>query len=374
MLPASYALPSAPLKHPSSPARRYARAGAVLTTMMLVSRVVFAQGPAAAPSGPQEPPSPVGATYVDPSAVTPLKAGNKVSHLFMRNNTQPYVLQRLTERTYWVQHQHYAALFYVGDKGVLLFDAPEGGGEAVLKAVGEVTKLPITALVLSHDHADHIADARVIVDASAKTNTKLRIIASRATADKMVRLASRHPRPTETVTWPNGSFKFEGLTVDLHGLVHAAHTDDHSAWVLRGEKVVHIPDHINPDQPPFWAWAGAENFTYFESNLEEVAKLEWNYLSGGHGNVGSRADVDFYRAFIADMKQAVGKALSEVKFGDGVDVAKINSHTPFLTAYVANVAKKATDSLRPRYGRYYGFEYATPRNAEMVAMSMFSYR
>jgi glyoxylase-like metal-dependent hydrolase (beta-lactamase superfamily II) len=306
--------------------------------------------------------------------VTPLKVGDKVNHLFVRNSTQPYVLQRLTKRTYWVEHQNYAALFYVGDKGVLLFDAPEGGGDAVLKAVAEVTKLPVTALVLSHDHADHIADAHVIVDAAAKTKTKLRIIASRATADKMARLGSHYPKPTETIAWPSGSFKFEGLTVDLHGLVHAAHTDDHSAWVLRGEKVVHIPDHINPDQPPFWAWGGSENFTYFESNLEEIAKLEWDYLSGGHGNVGSRADVDFYRAFIADMKQAVGKALSEVKFGDGVDFTKINSHTPLLTTYVANVSKKATDSLRPKYGRYYGFEYATPRNAEMVALSMFSYR
>lgn len=66
--------------------------------------------------------------------------------------------------------------------------------------------------------------------------------------------------------------------------------------------------------------------------------------------MGSRADVDFYRAFIGDMKQAVGKAMSEVKFGDGVDVTKINSHTPFLTAYVADVAKKATDSLRRSTG------------------------
>lgn len=364
--------------HPSNaaspPLFRSARGTALIAMMLLAGGAAGQSAAAAAPAGPPEPPSPVDATYVDPSAMTPLRPGDKVSHLFRRNNTQLYILQRLTKRTYWVQHQNYAALFYVGDKGVLLLDAPEGGGDAVLKAVAEVSKLPITALVLSHDHADHIADARVIVDAAAKTATKLRIIASQATADKMVRLGSKLPRPTETVAWPRGSFKFESLTVDLHGLVHAAHTDDHGAWLLRDERVLHLPDHINPDQPPFWAWGGSENFTYFESNLEEVAKLDWDYLSGGHGNVGSRADVEFYRAFIADMKQAVGKALSEVKFGDGVDVTQINAHTPFLTTYVANVAKKATAGLRPKYGRYYGFEYATPRNAEMVALSMFSYR
>jgi len=329
---------------------------------------------AAPPAGPPEPPSPVNATYVDPSSETLLKPGDKLSHLFVRNNTQPYVLQRLTKRTYWVEHQHYAALFYVGDKGVLLFDAPEGASDAVVKAIAEVSKLPITALVLSHDHADHIGDAHVLVEAAAKAKTKLRVIASKATADKMVLLKSGHPKPTEIVAWPKGSFKFEGLTVELHGFVHAAHADDHSAWLLRGEKVVHLPDHVNPDQPPFWAWAGSQTFVYYESNLEELAKLDWDYLSGGHGNIGSKADVDFYRAFIGDMKQAVGKAMSEVKFGEGVDMSKVNAHTVFLTTYLSNVAKKATESLRPKYGHYYGFDYSTPRNAEMVGMSMFSYR
>jgi hypothetical protein len=43
-------------------------------------------------------------------------------------------------------------------------------------------------------------------------------------------------------------------------------------------------------------------------------------------------------------------------------------------AWLKAVAKNTTDSLRPKYGQYYGFEDAMPRNAEMVAMAMFSYR
>ena len=261
---------------------------ALVALVVLLPRGAFGQKPAEPPAGPPEPPSTVNATYVDPSSATPLKIGDKVSHLFKRNMTQPYILQRLTKRTYWVQHQNYAALFYVGDKGVLLFDAPEGAGDAIIKAVAEVSKLPITAVVMSHDHADHIADAHVLIDAAAKTKTKLRLIASKATADKMVLLKSGHPKPTETVAWPHGSFKFEGLTVELHGFAHPAHADDHAAWLLRGEKVVHLPDLVNPDQPPFWAWAAAESFVYYESNLDELGKLEWDYLSGGHGNIGSR--------------------------------------------------------------------------------------
>ncbi len=98
------------------------------------------------------------------------------------------------------------------------------------------------------------------------------------------------------------------------------------------------------------------------------------YLSGGHGNVGSKDDISFYRTFLADLKQAVGKALGEVPWGTGVDASKVNAHTPFLPAWLEAVGKNAVATLRPKYGKYYGFESAMPRNAEMVAMSMFSYR
>jgi hypothetical protein len=48
-----------------------------------------------------QPPSPVNAIYVEPSAEEILKPGTKIGDLFRRNMTQPYVLQRLAQRT-WI--------------------------------------------------------------------------------------------------------------------------------------------------------------------------------------------------------------------------------------------------------------------------------
>jgi glyoxylase-like metal-dependent hydrolase (beta-lactamase superfamily II) len=317
-----------------------------------------------------EAPSTVGATHVEPSATRILAPREKIDNLYVRNNAQEYVLQRLTAHTYWFQRQHYGTIFYVGKNGVLLFDPLAERGGFIKKAIASVTQLPVTAIVYSHDHADHIGDA-----ASFTTDAgNLRIIASKATAEKMAFLNSSHPAPTEIVDWPRGSFSFEDLTVELHGFERAAHTDDHGAWLLTGEGVVHLPDLVNPDQPPFWAFAGSENFVYYEANLEQLAALDWTHLSGGHGNVGSRDDIAFYRSFLADLKGAVGKALGEVKWGTGVDAAAVNAHTAFLPAWLNAVSKHATDALRPKYGHFYGFESAVPRNAEMVAMTMFSYR
>ncbi|MEO7426229.1 MAG: hypothetical protein ABI036_13660 [Fibrobacteria bacterium] len=57
-----------------------------------------------------------------------------------------------------------------------------------------------------------------------------------------------------------------------------------------------------------------------------------------------------------------------------MDTANVNAHTAFLPSWLGLVAKKATEELRLRYGKLYGFEYATPSNAEMVAGYMTNYK
>lgn len=69
-------------------------------------------------------------------------------------------------------------------KGVLLFDAPEGRGKYLLQAIRDVTPLPVTALVYSHYHVDHIGDSPFWNDEAKKEGVNLRIIASKATAEK----------------------------------------------------------------------------------------------------------------------------------------------------------------------------------------------
>lgn len=323
----------------------------------------------------EDAPSTVNATYVTQSHTKALAPGEKVADLFQLNMTTPYVLQKITEHTYWYESGFYATIFYVGNKGVMLFDPLEMRAEPILKSIRTVTDKPITTIVYSHDHADHIASTGQLLDMLKATQSEVpEIIASQATATKMELLKSGLVKPTKVISWPNDSFKFENLDVELHGFQHAAHTDDHSAWLLVQEKVLHAPDLLNSDQPPFWNFAGSERFTFLEQNLETANALNWDYFNGGHGNIGSHADFAFHLKFIEELKSAVGKAMGEVPFGFGVEVDKINAHTVMLPAWYGEIAKRATDELRPKYGKYYGFETAVPANAEMVAEYLYSYR
>ena len=318
-------------------------------------------------------PSTIGATYVEPSADKVLQPGLKIGDLFKRNMTQPYVLQRLSERSWWVQAFNYGTVFYVGDRGVLIFDTLEGVYDGISQAVASVTDKPITAAIYPHYHADHIGDIGKYVEAAEKQGHSLRIIASEKTRQSMDLSNSSFPRPTEVLDWPRGSFEFEGLMVELHGFEWAAHTDDHAAWLLTQDRIVHSSDLINPDQPPFWKFAGNERFHWHEENLRQVYDLEWDHLSGSHGNIGTRADIDFEFAFLAEMKAAVGAAIAAHPFSDFVDPAADN-HTGFLPAWSSTIAREATDALRPKYGKVYGFEEATFPNAEMVTWAVFEYR
>jgi len=318
-------------------------------------------------------PSPIGATYVEPSAETILQPGAKISDLYARNMSEPYVLQRLAERTWWVQSFNYGTVFYVGDAGVLIFDQLEGVYDNIIQGVSSVTDKAITAAVYVHYHADHMGDIGKYLEAAEARGERLRIFGSSKTRLCMDLSDSSFPRPTDVLEWPRDTFEFEGLTVELHGFDPAAHCEDHAAWLLTNERVLHSSDLINPDQPPFWKFAGNERFQFHEHNLREIYDLEWDYLSGSHGNVGTRDDIDFHLAFVGDLKQAVADAITANPFTDFVDPSA-PAHTRFLAKWFPHIARVATDAMRPKYGELYGFEDATPVNAEMVAWAVFEYR
>ena len=223
-------------------------------------------------------------------------------------------LQRLAQRTWWVQAFNYGTIFHVGDRGVLIFDTLEGVYDGISQAIRSVTDKPVIAAVYPHYHADHIGDIAKYVDAAKSQGVAFQIIGSTKTRDSMNLANSSFPRPTQLLAWPHDSFDFDGLTVELHGFEWAAHSDDHSAWLLKQDRILHSPDLINPDQPPFWRFAGNERFRFHEDNLKQIYDLEWDYLSGSHGNIGSRVDIDFQLAFIADLKTAVGKAMGAHPF------------------------------------------------------------
>ena len=290
----------------------------------LISGSVFAQTEISTANS-----STVNASYVEPSAEKIISPSDKLNNLFERNMSQPYILQKIGERTYYVQRYFYSTTFYVGDKGVLLFDAPEGRGKYLLQAIRDVTPLPVTALVYSHYHVDHIGDSPFWNDEAKKEGVNLRIIASKATAEKMQFMNSRLPVATQVLSKKDDQFKFEKQTIELHRFVKAGHTDDHSVWLLKQEKVAHSPDLLNPDQLPMMGFAVSDTLVYHDSNLRQVEMLDWKYFIGGHGNIGSHDDFKFQRHFINDLRDTTIKVRKEERFNKFKNKKKNNKNKKY---------------------------------------------
>ncbi|EEQ5901599.1 MBL fold metallo-hydrolase [Escherichia coli] len=333
----------------------------------LISGSVFAQTEISTANS-----STVNASYVEPSAEKIISPSDKLNNLFERNMSQPYILQKIGERTYYVQRYFYSTTFYVGDKGVLLFDAPEGRGKYLLQAIRDVTPLPVTALVYSHYHVDHIGDSPFWNDEAKKEGVNLRIIASKATAEKMQFMNSRLPVATQVLSKKDDQFKFEKQTIELHRFVKAGHTDDHSVWLLKQEKVAHSPDLLNPDQLPMMGFAVSDTLVYHDSNLRQVEMLDWKYFIGGHGNIGSHDDFKFQRQFLNDLRDTTIKVRKEESFGKFMNKTA-NNHADFARSQREAIIKKVTEVLRPKYGHMYGYDASMPANIEMAIRLVGSY-
>ncbi|HAI5816831.1 TPA: MBL fold metallo-hydrolase [Escherichia coli] len=333
----------------------------------LISGSIFAQTEISTANS-----STVNASYVEPSAEKIISPSDKLNNLFERNMSQPYILQKIGERIYYVQRYFYSTTFYVGDKGVLLFDAPEGRGKYLLQAIRDVTPLPVTALVYSHYHVDHIGDSSFWNDEAKKEGVNLRIIASKATAEKMQFMNSRLPVATQVLSKKDDQFKFEKQTIELHRFVKAGHTDDHSVWLLKQEKVAHSPDLLNPDQLPMMGFAVSDTLVYHDSNLRQVEMLDWKYFIGGHGNIGSHDDFKFQRQFLNDLRDTTIKVRKEESFGKFMNKTA-NNHADFARAQREAIIKKVTEVLRPKYGHMYGYDASMPANIEMAIRLVGSY-
>ena len=71
-----------------------------------------------------------------------------------------YRLEQLGDGLYMITDNAYQSMFMVYENGVVVVDAPPSYSAHIVKGIREVSNEPITHLVYSHSHVDHIAGAK----------------------------------------------------------------------------------------------------------------------------------------------------------------------------------------------------------------------
>jgi glyoxylase-like metal-dependent hydrolase (beta-lactamase superfamily II) len=221
--------------------------------------------------------------------------------------------------------------FVVTPAGVVVIDAlgsPELARE-LLAAIHRITPLPVTHVILTHYHADHIYGLQEFKKAGAKIianrhgleymNSETaanRLVASRADLAPWVN-ADTHLVPADQ--WLDGAFDL--VVGGVHFLIRPvgpAHTPEDQVVFVPSERVLFAGDVVFRGRVPY---VGQADSRHWITALDELLKLDPLVLVPGHGpkSTTAREDLQLTRDYLVYLRESMRQA--------AVDM------TPFEEAY-----------------------------------------
>ncbi len=236
----------------------------------------------------------------------------------------------------------YQSMFLVYDRGVVVIDAPPGYAAHIPHAIAEVSDKPITHIIYSHSHIDHIGGAKALGGHPV-------IIAQEETLRLLMRAADPN-RPLPTVTFSDKYTLRVGnqvLELSYHG---NAHEPGNIFIYAPAQRVLMVVDIVFPGWMPWRRFALAQDIPGYFAQVEEIRKMDWDTFVGGHvARTGTHADVDVQAEFNRDVKQAAARALETTKPGEGLNpLDKANPWAGFDN-YIDRVAAQCVNTLTPKW-------------------------
>jgi glyoxylase-like metal-dependent hydrolase (beta-lactamase superfamily II) len=179
-----------------------------------------------------------------------------------------YRLQELGKGLYMITDNAYQSMFMVYEKGVVAVDAPPSFAQYIPRAIAEVTDKPVTHLIYSHSHIDHIAGTKNLVLG------KHPIIIAQEETRRLLLRAKDENRPVPTVTF-NDKYLLQvgsqALELSYHG---NAHEPGNIFIYAPAEKTLMVIDVIFPGWMPWRRFALAQDIPAYFAQVEEINQMK----------------------------------------------------------------------------------------------------
>jgi glyoxylase-like metal-dependent hydrolase (beta-lactamase superfamily II) len=256
--------------------------------------------------------------------------------------TKGYRTEKLGRDLFMVTDNAYQSMFMVYDKGVVVIDAPPSYASKIPAAVAEITKKPITHLIYSHSHTDHIGGAAIL-------GGHLIIIAQEETK-RLLALDKDANRPLPTVTFKTSyTLKLgdQRLELSYHGYGH----EPGNIYIYAPEqKVLMVVDVIYPGWMMWRRLALAQDIPGFFRQVEEIKTFDFDKLVAGHvARLGTKKDVELQSAFMQDLKAAAATALATTKVGVDSSPADLTNPWAVYDSYIDRVSISCVNELTPKW-------------------------
>ncbi|MFQ5915399.1 MAG: MBL fold metallo-hydrolase [Nitrospinota bacterium] len=226
-------------------------------------------------------------------------------------------VEEIRDGLYYVTEGVYQSIFLVGRRSVILVDAPPSliqtpAGDTLPGAIASVTPNPITHLVYSHKHKDHIGGANVIQAAFPDVEIFAHVNTIRALQEAHA-VDPDDPRPIPTVRVLRRRVILVGhqiLDLSNRGPFHAP--GDLFNYAPR-QKVLMAVDVVFPGWVPFANLALTTNVPGFIKAHNTILNFDFETFVGGHlTRLGTRADVEEAKDYVLAVQAAAGQALGTI--------------------------------------------------------------
>jgi glyoxylase-like metal-dependent hydrolase (beta-lactamase superfamily II) len=253
-----------------------------------------------------------------------------------------YLVEEISDGLYWVTEGAYQGMFLVTGEGVIVVDAPPSIGQNYLKAIKEVTDEPITHVVYSHAHNDHIGSASMFPEG-------VTIIAHKWTAEKLeIRNDPNRPIPTisfeEKYTLEVGN---QILELEYHGPMH---TSGNIFIYAPQQKVLMLVDVVFPGWVPFKDLAMAEDVPFFINAHDKILEYDFETFIGGHlTRLGTPEDVQIQKEYFDDIQKNAGLANQQVDFMAIAQKVGFENLWLVFQIYADTITQQCTDATLPSW-------------------------
>ncbi|WP_244513569.1 MBL fold metallo-hydrolase [Devosia insulae] len=253
-----------------------------------------------------------------------------------------YRLQELGRGLYLVTDNAYQSMFLVYETGVVMVDAPPRYSAQLLKAIAEVTDQPVTHVIYSHSHIDHIGG---VLDLGGSPIT----IAHDETKRLLARAADPK-RPVPTVTFGDTySLKVGSQVLELsyHGVAH----EPGNIFIYAPEqKTLMVVDVVFPGWMPWRRFALAQDVPGYFQQVADIDKVPFETFVGGHVNrVGTHQDVRDQLEFMNDVKAAALTSLQTTAPEKEMDPADFANPWAVFDNYIDRVVVQCVNAVTPKW-------------------------
>ncbi len=243
-----------------------------------------------------------------------------------------YDLQEIKPGVYVVSAGGSNSMFLVTQEGVVVVDAPPAIGDKIFTVVSNVTDRPITHLIYSHAHKDHIGAANLFENVT--------IIAHNETA-KILKERNDTNRPV-----PDMSFSKEmNLPIGdqvLQLLYPGPYHQQGNIFVYLPEhKVLMAVDNVVPGGL-LWKHLGVTpDVPALIKSIDQVLALDFDVFVGGHGQPGTKQDILVQKEYVNDLRENAMAALNEVNRTQVIQ--GINGSNAITETYFNALTKSCAD-------------------------------